>query len=94
MPPQDAEYGGVAPTARKHEPDAHGQAALLLAESILHALVERGVMTTSEAALAVRVAAEVKRDVAAAIGESKRRMEASLALLAAIEASFETDRRG
>ena len=70
------------------EPDAHGQAALLLAESILHALVEARVLTAAQAISVVATASEVKTEVATLAGESSARMHASLRLLAAIEKSF------
>ena len=73
------------------EPDAHGQAALLLAESTLHALVENSTLTNAAAIDVVRVAAEVKVEVAEGTGESDGRMQASLILLSLIEASFESD---
>lgn len=78
------------------EPDAHGQAALLLAESILHTLVESGAMTFGQAIAAARAAAEVKVEVAAEAGESKKRMNESIDLLNLIASSLETDanRRG
>lgn len=78
-------------TSRALEPDAHGQAALLLAESTLHALVENSTLTNAAAIDVVRVAAEVKVEVAEATHESAGRMQASLALLSLIEASFESD---
>lgn len=73
------------------EPDAHGQAALLLAESILHALVDTSVLTNAEAVSVVTNASEVKREVAIAAGESAGRMQQSLDLLMRMTASFETD---
>lgn len=76
------------------EPDAHGQAALLLAESILHTLLARGVLTLEETIAVVRTAAEVKADIAAEAGESAERMQASLDLLERIASSFATDGRG
>jgi len=76
---------------QRAEPDAHGQAALLLAESILHALIETGTLTLQEALAAVHTATEVKIEKAEFAGESKRRMEESLALLAAIGRSLKTD---
>jgi len=76
--------------ARFEEPDAHGQAALLLAESILHTLVENRTLTAAEAAAAVATAAEVKAEIAPLMGESRERMEASLTLLSKIERSFLT----
>jgi hypothetical protein len=74
------------------EPDAHGQASLLLAESILHTLVENATLTNRQAVDAIKTAAEVKVEVAVAAGESKRRMDESLALLAKMADSFGVDR--
>lgn len=74
------------------EPDAHGQAALLLTESLLHTLVENATLTTAEAVEVITIAAEVKIEVAVASGESKGRMRESLNLLSKMAASFEVDR--
>lgn len=82
---------GFAPTPLLEEPDAHGQAALLLAESTLHTLIEAGVLTNRDAIMTVQSAAEVKVDVAAVTGESQGRMQQSLDLLSRIQASLETD---
>ena len=73
------------------EPDAHGQAAFLLAESMLHMLVETGTFTTGQAMEAVEIASEVKVDVAAQTGESSARMNQSLALLATVSRSLGND---
>jgi hypothetical protein len=73
------------------EPDAHGQAALLLTESLIHMLVEQGVLTNLEAIEVVHTAAEVKVEVANALGESAKRMNESLTLLAKMQSSFESD---
>lgn len=73
------------------EPDAHGQAAILLAESILHALVERAILSNAEAIDIVRTAAEVKQEVATAAHESDGRMKQSLQLLHRIADSFAAD---
>lgn len=74
------------------EPDAHGQAALLLTESLIHALVDKATLTAAEAVEVVTVAAEVKVEVAKVAGESEGRMRESLVLLAKMAASFEADR--
>jgi len=87
-----ASNGKDARTGTLAEPDAHGQASLLLAESILHALVENATLTTSQAVDIIKTAAEVKVEVAVAAGESKGRMDASLSLLAKMATSFEVDR--
>ena len=81
----------ILATGSAAEPDAHGQAALLLAESILHALVENNVLTTARAVDVVATASEVKAEIATVAGESSARMNASLDLLAAIERSFAVD---
>ena len=73
------------------EPDAHGQAALILAETILHALVETKAMTTQQALDVVRSAEEIKTEVAERDGESDVRMRESLELLKRIGISIETD---
>lgn len=73
-------------------PDAHGQAALLLLESLIHGLVARSVISAREAIEIVEIAAEVKSEKAADMGDSPARMRQSLALLAAIGRTFATDR--
>lgn len=82
---------GSAPVARNAEPDAHGQAALLLSESILHALVESSVLSQAEALAAVRTACEVKIEMAVLTDESSGRMHQSLALLNRIAQTLEAD---
>jgi hypothetical protein len=56
-----------------HEPDAHGQAAILLVESLIYGLVERSIISTSDAIGIVEAAAEVKVDIATDTGESPAR---------------------
>lgn len=85
------EFPGTMPTDPQSEPDAHGQAALLLIESLIHTMVDARMIDTQTAAATVRSAAEVKVEVAEAAGESAKRMNESLALLQAIETSFEAD---
>ena len=81
----------VSPIGPIQEPDAHGQAALLLAESMLHALVDGEALSNHEAVEVLRIASEVKVETATAAGESSKRMNESLELLARMRASFETD---
>jgi hypothetical protein len=73
------------------EPDAHGQAALLLTESLIHSLVENSALTNLQAIELIRIAAEVKVEVATAAHESDGRMQASLTLLSKMANSFEAD---
>lgn len=81
----------LAPLATSAEPDAHGQAALLLAESILHALVESKTLSNEGALSVIQTTCEVKIEVAERSGESQGRMQESLELLRTISASFAAD---
>lgn len=80
--------------ARPREPDAHGQAAMLLVESLIHALIARSVISVTEAVDIVEVAAEVKADIGADLGDSPETMRHSLDLLAAISDSLRPDAQG
>ena len=86
----DNHLDAVAPP---REPDAHGQAALLLVESLIHDLVARTVISVDEAIEIVQVAAEVKAEVAAELGDSPATMRHSLALLESIAHSLKGDAR-
>lgn len=72
------------------EPDAHGRAALLLAESTLHALVERSTLSCAEAVDIVRTAIEVRQEAPAAEVFEQRRL-GSLELLSRIRTSLDVD---
>lgn len=87
--PATGEGANAAPSIE--EPDAHGQAALLLAESTLHMLVEKSVIKVTEAVAVIQTAAEVKAEIATQAGESQERMQASLDLLFRISDSFAVD---
>ena len=80
-----------ATAGKTQEPDAHGQAALLLAESLLHKLIETSVLSSDQALEVVQAACEVKVEVATAAGESTARMLASIALLQKMRISIESD---
>ena len=79
------------PSAGRGEPDAHGQAALLLAESILHTLIETKVLTHAQAASAIQSACEIKQEIAEETREPASTMQRSLALLGGIERSLAID---
>lgn len=72
-------------------PDAHGQAAMLLVESLIHGLVAQSVIRVEDAIDVVTVAIDVKREIAADLGDSKDTMDKSLGLLSAIRGSLSTD---
>lgn len=73
------------------EPDAHGQAAMLLVESLIHGLIARSVISVAEAIEIIDVATEVKIDIAADLGDTPQTMQKSLLLLNAISASLRPD---
>lgn len=70
------------------EPDAHGQAALMLTESLLHALMEAGTFTVEQALCVVSTAQEIKVEFAHLTDESPDRLQASLDLLTKIASSI------
>ena len=72
-------------------PDAHGQAALLLVESLLHSLIARSVLSVEQAIEVVEVAADVKGEIAAERGDSPETLRRSLVMLDAIVASLKFD---
>lgn len=84
----DAGSPGDRSSHRRPEPDAYGQAALLLSESILHALIDAGTLTLAQANDAVRIACELKAELAEELGESGDRMRQSLGLLSGIGLSL------
>ena len=73
------------------DPDPHGQAALLLVESLIHGLIASATLTVEEAVEIIEVAVEVKADIAADMGESRSTLEKSLTLLKAISSSLVRD---
>lgn len=79
------------PTAKSGEPDAHGQAAMLLVESLLHALIAQSVLKLEEAIDLVGVAIDAKIEIAADLGNSDDTRDRSLALLTAIHQTLSHD---
>jgi hypothetical protein len=86
MPPNNNDNERERPPGA--DAGAHGQAALLLIEAMLHALIEAKVFTVGEALTVVETAAEVKLDVAEANGEPTASMEEALLLLQKIAHSL------
>lgn len=74
-------------------PDAHGQAALLLVESLIHGLIARSALSVEEAVEIIQIATEVKQDVGASWGDSPDTLGKSLHLLNAMSASLMQDVR-
>lgn len=73
------------------EPDAHGQAALLLVESLIHGLIESKVISVATAVEIVDVATEVKIDLGEELGEAPENLQKSVQLLQAIGDSLKPD---
>ena len=74
---------------RLSEPDAAGQAALLLVEAMLHELIEIGAFTLPRAISVVEAASEVAEDIEQAdgLGDAQHK---TLGLLKQIELSLKT----
>lgn len=77
--------------ARAHGPDAHGQAAMLLVESLIHGLIALGTITLADAVEVVDTATEVKADIADDLGDSPANVRKSIDLLNAIRTSLSRD---
>ena len=69
-------------------PDAHGQAALLLVESLIHGLMERSVLSVGEAIDIVETADSVQVDAAIEADGHGEPLWRGHALLSAIAASL------
>ena len=76
---------------RTQLPDAHGQAALLLAESMLHGLIARDLVPVAEAIEMIEIAMDAKLDIADSGSEASRGARDALQLLAEIKLSLEND---
>ena len=74
-----------------HGPDAHGHAAMLLVESLIHGLIARNVIAVTDAVEIVDIAVEVKTDIAGDLGDSPANLRKSLGLLQAISTSLSRD---
>lgn len=74
-----------------HGPDAHGEAAILLVESLIHGLIARKVITVVDAVDIVDIAMDVRIDGAGDRGDSPARLRTSLGLLDAIGNSLSRD---
>lgn len=51
-------------------PDAHGEAALLLVESLIHGLIERSVLSPAQAVEVIDIAADASVEIADQRGET------------------------
>lgn len=88
MPVHDDENMTAKPI---FSPEAHGQAALLLVESLMHSLMEHAILTLSETVEVVETAISVQADIALAADAGRRQMWRSHALLTRIADSLSND---
>lgn len=70
---------------------AHGEAAILLVESLIHGLIARGGLSTAEAIEIIDDAAQVKADIAAENGQPSDKPCHAVTLLRAISVSLSHD---
>lgn len=81
----------IAAMARS-QTDPHGQAALLLVESLIHGLRERSILDIEGAIDIVETAVDVQADIVDMAGDARATMSRSHALLSAIAESLKRDR--
>ena len=73
------------------KPDAHGEAALLLAESLLHGLIARAIVPVAEAIEMVEIAIDAKLQIDDDGAHVARGSRDALRLLGEIKLSLELD---
>lgn len=73
------------------ESDAHGQAAMLLVESLIHGLIEKKVITVADAVEVVNTATEVKIETGRELGDTAATLQKSIWLLEAVSTSLSRD---
>lgn len=76
-------------TRQSGEP--HGRVAMLLAESLIHGLIARSVLSTADAIEIVGIAGEVVAETGAENGDTTETLAKSLAILKAISTSLSID---
>ena len=79
------------PNGSAYDGDAHGRAAMLLVESLIHALIARSALTVEDAIEVVEVAADVDMELALELDIAPATLKKSLDLLARINASLRHD---
>lgn len=85
------DYGPNDPSAEAaNRPEPYGQAALLLVESLIHGLIARSSLTVEQAVEIVQIAAEVRQDTAAEVGDTPATRR-SIDLLNSISTSLRHD---
>ncbi|MDF7776046.1 hypothetical protein P1X14_12375 [Sphingomonas sp. AOB5] len=88
--PTPTEHGVELPESPSTT-DARGQAAMLLVESLIHGLIERSVISVSDAVEIVSAAIEVEEEIRADMSVAPTNIEETLVILGGIRASLEID---
>ncbi|WP_165187885.1 hypothetical protein [Caulobacter soli] len=89
---KDVFEDAVRPEGAGGAPSAHGQAALLLVESLVHALISKSVISVAEAVEIIEVAADVAAEIVVDAAEAEEAMaNRSITLLGAISESLKPD---
>jgi hypothetical protein len=89
MPSNDTDSG--LPDTQSSTPDAHGHAALLLVESLIHGLISRSIIKASDAFDIVESANDVQVEIAEAADGHGASMWRSHALLTSMAESLKHD---
>lgn len=72
-------------------PDADGQAALMLVESLIHSLIARSVISVEDATEIVGVAVDAAEEIDGDLNGSQATFQSSLTILKAISQSLSHD---
>lgn len=83
----DADAGSLVERA----PDPHGQAAMLLVESLIHGLIERNVLSVAEAVEIIEVAEAIEIEIIDEQGQASSGATKSTQLLRAMSVSLKPD---
>lgn len=93
MTQQTNDNDTVIPFPKTELPDPHGRAALLLVESLLHALIDRSVLNVEDVLDVITVAIDANEDLAADRGEREDPANQTTVVLSAILHSLSHDVR-
>lgn len=86
--------GPARPDRIAGTPDFHGQAAILLVESLVHGLVARSLITVADAIEIVDNAADAQEEISFDAGDTPIQTASLSAILRSISATFATDLDG
>ena len=91
MTQQSNDNNAISPFPSKDLRDPHGRAALLLVESLLHALIERSALNVEDVLDIITVAIDANEELAADRGEHEDPTDQTTVILSAILHSLSHD---